>query len=187
MYSSLCAYYSDVTWGSWHLISLASWLFVQHLATKKTWKLHITTLPLWGESTNWFLSQKASDMENISIIFQIMYEPLSEPVPLCCWILGNKFQWSLHNKKWFKKMHLKMSSATWRPLCLDLNVLMMTVNIVSGSEQAITWANVYPDMWHHMVSLGHYDLMGYTVYMKPSWHANAFCITGPLCGESNSP
>ena len=25
---------------------------------------------------------------------------------------------------WFKKMHLKMSSAKWRPFCLGLNVLM---------------------------------------------------------------
>ena len=34
-------------------------------------------------------------------------------------------------------------------------------------QQAITWANVDPDLWHHMVSLGHYEL-------KPSdsFHSN---------------
>ena len=59
----------------------------------------------------------------------------------------------------FKKMHLKMSSAKWRPFCLGLNVLMVQlkwqdVNTGSGNglvpnqRQAITSNNDDPVHWH---------------------------------------
>ena len=41
------------------------------------------------------------------------------------WTLKNKRQWILSEFNFlFKKMHLKMSSAKWRPFCLGLNLLI---------------------------------------------------------------
>ena len=41
------------------------------------------------------------------------------------WTLRNKIQWNLNRNSYIfiKKMHLKISSAKWRPFCLSLNVL----------------------------------------------------------------
>ena len=47
----------------------------------------------------------------------------------------------------FKKMHLKMSSAKWRPFCLGLNVLIHTHH-VTNTKQAI-WREV----WQHIGSV----------------------------------
>ena len=42
----------------------------------------------------------------------------------------------------FKKMHLKVSSAKWRPFCLGLNVLALS------RQQAITWSNKQRVLMH---------------------------------------
>ena len=61
----------------------------------------------------------------------------------------------------FTKMYLKVSSAKWRPFCLDLNVL--------------TWESPYLER-----ALGEYWNLH-----KVMWsHGNISCITGPLWGES---
>ena len=68
---------------------------------------------------------------NIPTLFQIMAcrlfdaKPLSEPMLPYCQLdpkehISIKFH--LKFKRKFKEMHLKMSSAKWRPLCLSLNV-----------------------------------------------------------------
>ena len=62
------------------------------------------------------------------------------------WTRGNKLQWiSIEIQTFsFKKMHLKMSSGKWRPLCLGLNVLReyytltcltLTNRLVKGTVQ----------------------------------------------------
>ena len=52
---------------------------------------------------------------------------------------------------WFKKMHLKMSSAKWRPFCLGLNVLIVIpwfkLNVLRSEVVSSTETG-------HMVSLG---------------------------------
>ena len=42
---------------------------------------------------------------------------------------------------WFKKMHLKMSSAKWCPFCLGLNVLMQLFDIALSSDWTSCWTN----------------------------------------------
>ena len=37
----------------------------------------------------------------------------------------------------FKKMHLKVSSAKWRPFCLGLNVLMRSIVMAGGSRNLV--------------------------------------------------
>ena len=60
----------------------------------------------------------------------------------------------------FKKMHLKVLSAKWRPFCLGLNVLTK-----KG--------------WHyHIISL---------LQFVKSWYGNAFGIIGPLWGKPPVP
>ena len=39
----------------------------------------------------------------------------------------------------FKKMHLKMPSAKWRPFCLGLNVLMMWLTIKEWVNYSTSW------------------------------------------------
>ena len=41
----------------------------------------------------------------------------------------------------FKKMHLKMSSAKWRPLCLGLNVL----KLYNAFQDAVRYMAATPD------------------------------------------
>ena len=45
---------------------------------------------------------------------------------------------------WFKKMHLKMSSAIWHPFCLGLNVLMLIWDV---------WLEfkVWPRLYHSLI------------------------------------
>ena len=81
----------------------------------------------------------------------------------------------------FKKMRLKISSAKWRPSCLDPNVLsswtvstscenslrwmpqntfydMLTLVQVMACVQAITRANIDPDLCRHVTSQDHNEL-----------------------------
>ena len=44
----------------------------------------------------------------------------------------------------FKKMHLKMSSAKWRPFCLGLNVLINYAINGSGNGQSPLWHHAIP-------------------------------------------
>ena len=73
-----------------------------------------------------------------------------------------------------KKMHMKMSSAKFRPFCLGLNVLsscalhvkntfddkssLVVVIACAVRQLAMIWANVDPGLCRHMVLLGHTDL-----------------------------
>ena len=52
---------------------------------------------------------------------------------LLIWPLGTNFNGILirYQTFLFKKMHLKMSSAKWRPFCLGVNVLMKGVEPTS--------------------------------------------------------
>ena len=46
----------------------------------------------------------------------------------------------------FRKMHLKMSSGKWRPLCLDLNVLMLHFRILDGCiVGSVNYINLFTD------------------------------------------
>ena len=70
----------------------------------------------------------------------------------------------------FKKMHLKMSSAKWRPFCLGLNVL---TNLNYRRKPPSNWSPgpTIPATlcWH---------------FMMTSSHGNGFRVTGPLWRES---
>ena len=74
------------------------------------------------------------------------------------WTLRNKLQWIATHIFSFKKMHLKISSAKWRPFCLCFNVLThwgrvthicvckLAINgsdngLSPGRRQAIIWTN----------------------------------------------
>ena len=65
--------------------------------------------------------------------------------------LINKLQWNLKrnsNSRIFKKMHLKMSCAHWRPFCLSLNVLMPAANLCDSS--VIIFLSIKTRIWHHL-------------------------------------
>ena len=66
----------------------------------------------------------------------------------------------------FKKIHLEMSSAKWRPFCLGLNVLWRNIS-ASGYRLVI---NSFP-------------LIKSFKHMMTSSNGNIFHVTGPLCGE----
>ena len=74
----------------------------------------------------------------------------------------------------FKKMHLKMSSAKWRPFCIGLNVL-------------IEWLLVEP---YGGMGLNQHQVMAWTLMaqrhylMMTSSNVNIFRVTGSLWGES---
>ena len=72
--------------------------------------------------------------------------------------LGTNFSESLIGIQTFsfKKIHLKMSSAKWRPLWLGLNVLKhvfkITATTPSIRQQAITWSNADKVPWLYNIS-----------------------------------
>ena len=41
----------------------------------------------------------------------------------------------------FKKMHLKVSSAKWRPCCLGLNVLNVSLKTIQHQSKTLSWRN----------------------------------------------
>ena len=49
----------------------------------------------------------------------------------------------------FKKMHLEMSSAKWRPFCLGLNVLTMIQVLTQTYHLTQYWLTVYPKKYAH--------------------------------------
>ena len=74
----------------------------------------------------------------------------------------------------FKKMHLKMSSGKWRPICLGLNVLKTGLNLViilpTGAAMTST------------------SIVLTSKSMTTSSDRNNFRVTGPLCaGKSPVP
>ena len=54
----------------------------------------------------------------------------------------------------FKKMHLKMASAKWRPFCRGFNVLTHTVNQYVTSPDWLFWVN-WSDQWKHIWWIRH--------------------------------
>ena len=69
---------------------------------------------------------------------------------LLIWTLGTNFSEILSeiHAFSFKKMHLKMSSAKWRPFCLGLNVLIYRIHMVSCTAQCENKWNTLP-LNHH--------------------------------------
>ena len=43
----------------------------------------------------------------------------------------------------FRKMHLKISSAKWRPFCLDLNVLIDILTMYATSPRTAGWLGIF--------------------------------------------
>ena len=90
--------------------------------------------------------------------------------------LGSNFSEILVGIQTFsiKKMHLKMSSAKWRPSCLGLNVL---INQMIPWQWFIPWSatNWYLTQWHwgilHTVYIGLYEWK-HTLCIK--FHPNMF-------------
>ena len=62
---------------------------------------------------------------------------------LLIWTLGKNFSEILSEIPAFsfKKMHLKISSAKWRPFCLGLNVLTSSVDNTTGRRQPAIWTS----------------------------------------------
>ena len=53
---------------------------------------------------------------------------------------------------------------------IALRWISLELNIGSVRQQAITWANVDPDLCHHMASLGYYELnMLFGPYVYIQW------------------
>ena len=53
----------------------------------------------------------------------------------------------------FKKMHLKISSANWRPFCLGLSVLTGTIELTHGSLVAYVYWGTGPSLFQLMTCL----------------------------------
>ena len=81
------------------------------------------TRPQWvNKRSHWWFPTNLSEIfhpEHLKLILQTHY------ISFVNWTLRKKLQWNLNRNSSisFKKMHLKMSSAKWRPFCLGLNVL----------------------------------------------------------------
>ena len=89
----------------------------------------------------------------------------------------------------FKKMHLKMSSAKWRPFCLGLNVLSVASNycalFVCDKIHKINHIMNYAQCNSKFkMCLGIAHLSCYIETMMTSSSGNIFRVSGPLCGES---
>ena len=115
---------------------------------------------------------------------------------LLIWTLGTNFNEILievHTFS-FKKMHLKMSSAKWRPFCLGLNVLryghygltrvagLLAKNTYGGYIRIFEWSvgcsyclSLYRITWNR-VKL-------WTRGLMTSSNGNIFRVTGHLCGK----
>ena len=70
------------------------------------------------------------------------------------WTLWNKLQWNCNRNSniFIKKMHLKMSSAKWRPFCLGLNVLIYFQDFLGFTKHGWgcvleTWYNTLAGTW----------------------------------------
>ena len=65
------------------------------------------------------------------------------------WNLGTNFSWILSEVYTFsfKKIHLKMSSRKWRPFCLGLNVLNVTIAQIKIKEQGCIRPWICVCMW----------------------------------------
>ena len=73
----------------------------------------------------------------------------------------------------FKKMHLKMSSAKWRPFCLAPNVLMWSPGL---AEQAAQWTTGWAAEW----VLRDHGGTGVHYWRHDNWASSSdqlFCIT----------
>ena len=96
------------------------------------------------------------------------------------WPLGTNFSEisiEIHTFS-FKKMHLKMSSAKWRPFCLGLNVLMVIVDVDMSAcqdwnwhhlEQCLRWVN--SPYAHHVIN----PIMIPTVILMANPNAGCTC------------
>ena len=95
----------------------------------------------------------------------------------------------------FKKMHLKMASAKWRPFCLGLNVVFKGLLVVYVSS--IDWTDWSRTLTGHGIYRtpqfnGRLNLNGESrwIWFRPllrhDMEVNDFCIIGPLWGESSS-
>ena len=97
----MVTYYSDVTW---HLKSLADWLFnLFRLTTMETSKLHLTN-HIWGESSGdrWISLTKSQYCENISMLSYLFYMIEFFIIPnyfpaINSILLLSTMQWSLWN------------------------------------------------------------------------------------------
>ena len=77
----------------------------------------------------------------------------------------------------FKKIHMKMLSAKWRPFCLSLNVL-------SNDDPVHPWhqkSNDFPlpvklgEVYHYQGSLPRHWLQKLTVFLSQCWHLDPPC------------
>ena len=94
----------------------------------------------------------------------------------------------------FKKMHLKMSSAKWRPFCLGLNMLIITdfgsmrcLNpYIQSDNSSSSWCYLlylYPTLNKIYLILSYLILYSPMFLMMTSPNGTIFHVTGPLCGE----
>ena len=90
-------------------------------------------------TNDWVNSREAGDLRRYrahSDVIVMALSALSHYLNQCCDIVNYthriKLQWNLHTFS-FDGMHLKMSSAKWRPFCLGFNVLtMLPITVLSS-------------------------------------------------------
>ena len=104
----------------------------------------------------------------------------------------------------FKTMHLKISSAKWRPFCLGLNVLntqfiyhswmvnlTCSISLDTGEAQVFirlipgrqTSVYLRPSTWWLLKIWKVKNINMFSMNMMTSSHENILCVTGPLYGD----
>ena len=82
----------------------------------------------------------------------------------------------------------------WKKKLIADKTTLVQVMLGAIRQQAITWSNIVPDLWYHVVSSGHEELnkavtsswIGFKKYIPDFWCQFAMCNHFIDCGKNDS-